>query len=139
MYQRTLSFQKTEERVRFPYLKLIFANFVSLFMLFKGRKMIERENVKFLKLVSTEEIIAEVQDMGDSLTLKNPVVISLRDMGAGKVGLSMPPWINLSASDKFPVAKSHVITMGTPIDDLLDAYIQAHSSIVVPNSGKLVV
>jgi hypothetical protein len=91
--------------------------------------------------VSLEEIIAEVLEGStpSSIILKNPVVISLRDMGAGKVGLSMPPWINLSASEEFPVNRSHVITMGTPLDDLVDAYIQAHSSIVVPNSGRLVV
>jgi hypothetical protein len=97
--------------------------------------MIERENVKFIKLTSGEEILAEVQYSNDCLVLKNPVAISLREMENGKVGLSMLPWINLSDSDSFTVSNIHVITSGTPLNDLIEGYIRAHSKIVVPPSG----
>jgi hypothetical protein len=100
--------------------------------------MINESDVKVVRFISGQELIAEVvKQLDGSMVLKNPLVLQVgfegQDLKAG-----MFPFAPLAKTEDFPFTKEfvdqNILTVYTPVDDLIERYRQAHSDIVLPQS-----
>jgi predicted P-loop ATPase/GTPase len=88
--------------------------------------------IKLLKLITGEEIIADVTETQDALELKTPVRVVFTQEGVGMV-----PYTLLAKSDIISIKNQHVIYVAEPDIEALNAYnSQFGSGLVLPgNSG----
>lgn len=96
------------------------------------------ENVKVLKLLSGEEIVAEVVDEGSFYTLKNPVKFVMTPVNQNQMGVEMHPYIMLSKDDFVELSKDFVIAVCNPVDEISDSFKNQFSDIVVPPEKRLI-
>lgn len=91
------------------------------------------KNIKLMRLVSGEEIIAEVTNSSkDNYTVKDAIVMI--PAGEGKIGFM--PWMPYTKAHKgLNVRKQDVMFMVEPMEDLVDQFIQARSGITTPPKG----
>ena len=89
--------------------------------------------IKLLRLVSGEELIAEVVNSSeDSYTLKDAIVMI--QAGEGRIGfLPFVPYTE--AKDGISIRKQDVMFVVDPIEDLIDQFRQARSGISTPPKG----
>src|SRR6056300_865584 len=81
-------------------------------------------NVKILRLITGEDVIAKVEENDQGLSLNKPFVIIPHQQGPGKpVQLMMTLYSPYSKNDK-------VISMVEPKEEILSSYQQNTSSIV---------
>ena len=89
--------------------------------------------IKLLRLVSGEELIAEVANSSeDSYTLKDAIVMI--PAGEGRIGF-MPFLPYTEAKDGISIRKQDVMFVVDPIEDLIDQFRQARSGIATPPKG----
>ena len=89
--------------------------------------------IKLLRLVSGEELIAEVVNSSeDSYTLKDAIVMI--PAGEGRIGF-MPFLPYTEAKDGISIRKQDVMLVVDPIEDLIDQFRQARSGISTPPKG----
>lgn len=87
--------------------------------------------IKLIKLITGEEIIANVTEQQDALELKTPVRVVFTQEGVGMV-----PYTLLAKSDVISIKQQHVIYEAEPDVEALNAYnSQFGSGIVLPGSG----
>ena len=97
------------------------------------------KNVKLLKLITGEEILAEVIKNYDTVTIKNVlriVIIPGRDPSAPTVGLA--GWAQFAKDDEITLDKSHIIAIMDPIDQFVEQYRQQFSGLVTPSSQLII-
>jgi len=90
------------------------------------------KNMKLVRLVSGEEIVAEVKlgDLSDNTyTLIDPII--LIPAGEGKIGF-MPFMPYTKAKDGIEIDGNHIMFMVDPVDDLVDNHRQFTTGISVP-------
>ena len=97
-------------------------------------------DVKILKLINGDDIIADVNREKDVLEIDSPakILIQLTEQG---VGTSLIPWNLYSDEDKFVINKNHIIAEITPGIDMHNQYNQDFGSgieIVENNHGGLI-
>ena len=89
--------------------------------------------IKLLRLVSGEELIAEVVNSSeDSYTLKDAIVMI--PAGEGRIGF-MPFLPYTEAKDGISIRKQDVMFVVDPIEDLIDQFRLARSGISTPPKG----
>ena len=72
-------------------------------------------NVKVLKLITGEEVIARVEQKNTMLILDNPVTMqAVPNQQTGKMGFALIPWLMSGKSDKVSVSIDHVIAEADP-------------------------
>jgi len=88
-------------------------------------------NIKFIKLVSGEDVLSEVEEKDGEYVLKNPTrIIATRE------GIGLGPLNPLMKDDKITVRKEHVVYIGEPDDEIRNGYNQQFGSgIVLPPTG----
>lgn len=105
------------------------------------------QNIKILKLINGDEIIAEVLDSGAALSgdktkvrITNPVRIVIvptrTDPKSPTVGFA--PWPEFTEEKTFTLDKSHVLVIMDPLKEFITQYSSLMSGIVLP-SNKLVI
>ena len=100
-------------------------------------------NVKIVKLVSGEELLAEVTELASTLpvTLKNPVRILVipnkLDPKTPQVGFA--PWAEFSEEKTFAIDKSHILCIMTPINEFVQQYRSMFGGIIPAAQSKLIV
>lgn len=97
-------------------------------------------NLKLLKLISGEELLAEViSESKEDIKIKNPirvvVVPSKTDPRTPQVGFA--PWAEFSEEKSLTLNKFHVITQMTPIKEFVNQYNSMFGGILAP-SQKLI-
>lgn len=100
-------------------------------------------NVKLIKLLTGEDIIADVVEDADTLStevvVKNPVRVvmipSRVDPEKPQIGLA--PWAQFSDDKQFTLDKFHIVTIMTPIKEILTHYNSLFGGIVVPQSSLI--
>jgi len=97
-------------------------------------------NIKIVKLINGEEIIAKVlPSSGLIVKIENPVRIVVMpnklDPKTPNVGLA--PWAEFSDEKVFELDKSHVLCIMTPVKEFVNQYNSIFSGLVLPNSGLL--
>ena len=97
------------------------------------------KNVKLLKLITGEEVLAEVIKNYDTVTIKNVlriVIMPSRDPSAPTVGLA--GWAQFAKDDEITLDKSHIIAIMDPIDQFVEQYRQQFSGLVTPSSQLII-
>jgi hypothetical protein len=88
-------------------------------------------NVKILRLITGEDVIAKIEENDQGLSLNKPFVIIPHQQGPGKpVQLMMTLYSPYSKSDNVTIKNDKVISMVEPKEEILSSYQQNTSSIV---------
>ena len=88
-------------------------------------------NVKILRLITGEDVIAKVEENDQGLSLNKPFVIIPHQQGPGKpVQLMMTLYSPYSKSDSVTIKNDKVISMVEPKEEILSSYQQNTGSIV---------
>ena len=69
-------------------------------------------DVKVLKLITGEEVIARVsEEHNDLLTLEKPMTLQMMppNTSTGQMGFAMVPWIKAAKNDKTTISIEHVL------------------------------
>lgn len=93
-------------------------------------------NVKYIKLLNGEELVAEVLVDDLKTVLKNPIrlviVPSKADPKTPSVGLA--PWAEFSDDKEITIDKSHILAIMDPIQEIVNQYNSIFGGIVAPSS-----
>jgi len=92
--------------------------------------------IKLLRLVSGEELLAEVKDYPDSVEILDSLV--LIPAGEGKIGI-MPYMPYTDAHKGLTIPKSFIMFMADPVEDLKRQFTAARSGLALPNNGSILV
>lgn len=103
-------------------------------------------NVRVLKLVTGEEVAAQVRVSGnavefenpDVVVLINPVVLYMIPMENGEPRPTMARWSNHTAGNEITIAKDKIVFNEPANEGLIQAYTQATGGIVTPPKGLVV-
>ena len=87
-------------------------------------------DLKVLKLITNEEVIARVKEKRDVLELTKPMVMMQVNQG-GQMGFAIMPWSMSGKCDKVEISQSIVIATLDPMDEVEKNYIQATTGITV--------
>ena len=88
-------------------------------------------DVKILRLITGEDVIAKVEENDQGLSLNKPFVIIPHQQGPGKpVQLMMTLYSPYSKSDSVTIKNDKVISIVDPKEEILSSYQQNTSSIV---------
>ena len=88
-------------------------------------------NIKLLKLVSGEDVIAEVETLQTEYRLKNPMKIIISPMGVGMMG-----FLDCVQQKSVCIKYEHVMFEAVPEQELYNAYNEKFGSgIVIPKAG----
>ena len=98
------------------------------------------KNIKLIRLLNGEELIAEVVlDTGLKLTVKNPIRIVVmppkNNSQAPTVGFA--PWMEFSEETEVTLDNSHVLCIMTPIKEFVTQYNSTFSGLVLPKNNLL--
>jgi len=93
-------------------------------------------NVKYIKLLNGEELIAEVVTEDLKTTIKNPIRLVLMPSKADpknpQVGLA--PWAEFSDDKEIVLDRSHILAVMTPIQEIVNQYNSIFGGILAPSS-----
>ena len=85
-------------------------------------------DVKVLKLITGEEVIARVseEEHSDLLTLDKPMTLQMLppNTSTGQVGFAMVPWIKAAKNDKATISIDHVLVTDEASDQTEKNYLQ---------------
>lgn len=90
-------------------------------------------SVKFIKMVTGEELVAKLEENGDDYVLTEPVRIGMTNQG-----IAMGIWCPFIKGDKVTLAKSNVMFTSELDEDVMNAYNSKFGSgIVIADSSIL--
>jgi hypothetical protein len=85
-------------------------------------------DVKVLKLITGEEVIARVseEEHSDLLTLEKPMTLQMipPTTSTGQVGFALVPWIKAAKNDKVTVSIEHILITDEASDQTEKNYLQ---------------
>ena len=84
-------------------------------------------DVKVLKLITGEEVIARVsEESSNLLTLEKPMTLQMMppNTSTGQVGFALVPWIKAAKNDKTTISIDHVLVTDEASDQTEKNYLQ---------------
>ena len=84
-------------------------------------------DVKVLKLITGEEVIARVsEEHNDLLTLEKPMTLQMMppNTSTGQVGFALVPWIKAAKNDKTTISIEHVLVTDEASNQTEKNYLQ---------------
>ena len=84
-------------------------------------------DVKVLKLITGEEVIARVSEENSNLiTLEKPMTLQMMppNTSTGQVGFALVPWIKAAKNDKTTISIEHVLVTDEASDQTEKNYLQ---------------
>ncbi len=98
--------------------------------------MKEKKNmsIKLLRLKSGEDVVADIDENEDTVTIENPAVIMpMGDPRGGNVQMGFGPWVPFTTDKQIEIPRDWIIFIVEPAPDIVNNYRQAFGSgIVVP-------
>ena len=97
-------------------------------------------NIKVLKLVTGEEVLTELLENGDKLTMRNAtrIVVMPNKIDPQQPNVGLAPWAQFSDDKDISIDRSHVIAIMEPIKEFKTQYQAAFSGLALPQS-KLII
>lgn len=98
--------------------------------------MIDKENVKIIRLL-TDEIIAEIIDQDNTtVTVKNPlrIVVIPNKTDPKNPSVGFAPYCEWIKNEELILSQTAVVFIGDPIDVFLKQYITQFSGLIVPDT-----
>ena len=93
-------------------------------------------NVKLIRVVTGEEIVAEVvSETDDTLTVQNALVVLPTNNGVG-----FAPWATVVSKDEpeITVSKNHLVYVAEVQEDVASKYKEMFGNIITPAEKKLI-
>jgi len=83
-------------------------------------------DVKVLKLITGEEVIARVtEEKNNLITLEKPMTLQmLPNTSTGQVGFAMVPWMKAAKNDKVVISVEHILVTDGASDQTEKNYLQ---------------
>ena len=84
-------------------------------------------DVKVLKLITGEEVIARVsEESSNLLTLEKPMTLQMMppNTSTGQVGFALMPWIRAGKNEKVIISTEHILTEDEASDQTEKNYLQ---------------
>ena len=84
-------------------------------------------DVKVLKLITGEEVIARVsEESSNLLTLEKPMTLQMMppNTSTGQVGFALVPWIKAAKNDKTTISIEHILVTDEASDQTEKNYLQ---------------
>ena len=84
-------------------------------------------DVKVLKLITGEEVIARVsEESSNLLTLEKPMTLQMipPNTSTGQVGFALVPWLMTGKSEKITITTDHIIAQDDPKDQARKNYLE---------------
>ena len=97
-------------------------------------------NIKIVKLLTGEEILAKVLPSSDYVVImENPVriVVMPNKIDPKTPNIGFAPWAEFSDDKTFTIDKSHVVAIMTPIKEFVNQYNTMFGKLVTPQSGLI--
>jgi hypothetical protein len=97
-------------------------------------------NVKLIRLVTSEELIAEVITNSDNkLVIKNPlrVMIIPSKTTPQNPTVGFAPWCEFTDDNTIELDKSHILCIMNPIKEFMNQYNSAFGGIITPTSSGI--
>jgi hypothetical protein len=97
-------------------------------------------NIKLIRLQTGEDLIADVTENTDSITLENPCMVYVRPNQAGTgANIGLTPWLPYAEGKKQTIERRWVVLVTDPVTDLKNEYNSAFGSgiVVAPASVKV--
>ena len=97
-------------------------------------------NIKIVKLLTGEEILAKVLPSSDHVVImENPVriVVMPNRIDPKTPNIGFAPWAEFSDDKEFVVDKSHVVAIMIPIKEFVNQYNTMFGKLVTPQSGLI--
>lgn len=99
-------------------------------------------NIKFIKLLTGEEILAEIiSQTSERVEFKNPVRIVVipqaPQMQATQPKIGLAPWAEFSDEKTFTISTNHIICVMNPIKEFINQYNTIFGGIVTAPSGLI--
>jgi hypothetical protein len=91
--------------------------------------------VKIIKLITGEELIGDISQSGDNVSVRGPATVHLVPGERGTMSVAMVPFAPYAEESAFMFNLQHIMTVYTPGVELLNQYSQRFGSgIVVANT-----
>jgi len=93
-------------------------------------------NVKLIRVVTGEEIVAEVvSETDDTITVQNGLVVLPTNNGVG-----FAPWATVISKDdpEITVSRNHLVYVAEVQDDVASKYKEMFGNIITPAEKKLI-
>lgn len=96
-------------------------------------------NIKCLKLISGDEIIADIDETIDGLIiLKKPMQIMMIPNQNNQIGIGLAPFCPYAKDDVVPLRSGAVITIFEPETGMFNEYNTRHGSGLVVPASKII-
>lgn len=97
-------------------------------------------NIKLVKLLSGEDLIADVYENSETIIIKNPVRVVVMPSAAGQSpNVGFAPWAPFSKDTDFKLDMAHVLAIMEPVGEFVQQYKMTVSPIVTPPQSKLII
>jgi hypothetical protein len=99
-------------------------------------------NIKILKMISGEELLAEVVSETEThISVKNPVrvIVMPTKTSPQNPTVGFAPWADFSEEKQFTIHRAHVIVTMKPVSEFVSQYNSMFGGIVTPPSSKLII
>lgn len=95
--------------------------------------------VQIIKLITGEELLAEVVGDDTMVRVKNPVriVVMPNKIDPKTPNIGFAPWAEFSDDKEFALDKSHIVAIMTPIKEFVNQYSSMFGGLVVPKSNLI--
>jgi hypothetical protein len=92
--------------------------------------------VEVFRVIAGEEIIGDVKDNGDSITVENPAVIAMMPGEDGQMQVRIGPLSPSTDDTKVTIASDKILYRVTPKTELLNYYNQIFGSgLIMPDTN----
>ena len=83
-------------------------------------------DVKVLKLITGEEVIARVTEENNLITLDNPMTLQMipSTTPTGQVGFALVPWMKAAKNKKVTISTEHILVEDEAADQTEKNYLQ---------------
>jgi len=82
-------------------------------------------DVKVLKLITGEEVIARVTEENNLITLEKPMTLQmLPPTSTGQVGFALVPWMKAAKNEKVTISTEHILVEVEASDQSEKNYLQ---------------
>ena len=91
--------------------------------------------IKLIRIKSGEDVVADIDDNGDSLTLENPaMLVPMSDGRGNQVQMGFGPWAPFSEENRIDIPRDWTVFITEPTEEIKNNYRQAFGSgVVVPD------
>jgi|TARA_Y100000034_G_C6552837_1_gene238908 hypothetical protein len=81
-------------------------------------------DVKILKMITGEEVMARITNSGGLITLDHPMMLqAIPQQTTGQMGVALIPWLMSGKSTKLTISEDHVIALDDPQDQAEKNYL----------------